>query len=172
MVAADKAQSDKGCVPPLSEDCGLRLVLLTSMTVEVQLRVSFCIKIFIRIHWDVEQMRPKFRYLEPSASSVVGNTNVLFCRMMGGYFPVSRSRLSLHMSAGRASVVAWVTGGSGPCSRPELLSRREPISGKAAAASCRSQQYMKPPSRSVISQSTQDISAHLLGQTSRGATLS
>ena len=48
LISAEKTQSDKLCVLPLSADCSLGLVLLTSMTVEVQLRASFCMNIFMR----------------------------------------------------------------------------------------------------------------------------
>ena len=54
FISADKTQADKICVLPVSEDCSLGLVLLTSVAVEVQLRASFYNNIFIRIHRDEE----------------------------------------------------------------------------------------------------------------------
>ena len=56
------------------------------------------------------------------------------------------------------------------CTRPEGAARpRLLISSRTAAASWRLQQYMKPPGRSVISQSTQGISAHTFVHNSLGA---
>ena len=57
FIAAEKTQSGKIGVRPVSEDCSLGLVLLTSMTVEVQLRASFCINSFIRIQEPTEMLR-------------------------------------------------------------------------------------------------------------------
>ena len=50
FISADKTQADKICVLSVSEDCSLGLVLLTSMTVEVQLGASFCNNSFMRTH--------------------------------------------------------------------------------------------------------------------------
>ena len=50
VISADKTQAELLCVVPVSEDCSLGLVSLTSMTVEVQLGASSCITSFMRTH--------------------------------------------------------------------------------------------------------------------------
>ena len=61
----------------------------------------------------------------------MGKTNLSFCKMIGGYFPVSCSRLILQRSDGRGWVmVAGLAGGPVPCSSPEEDRRRDLISGR------------------------------------------